>query len=114
MLKGRDMETMLHKYIPTMYEKEFPMNIHEKSYLDLFPKQKLVYLTPHCREEMDTFDHDAVYIVGAIVDKVSFCKKKFYQESILLIQQVIFLQIFNYRSIMNLSPWQKQNVKALL
>lgn len=75
MLKGRDMETMLHKYIPTMYEKEFPMNIHENSYLDLFPKQKLVYLTPHCREEMDTFDHDAVYIVGAIVDKVTFCRK---------------------------------------
>lgn len=27
-----------------------------------------MYLTPHCREEMTTYDHDAVYIVGGIVD----------------------------------------------
>ncbi|VEN35621.1 unnamed protein product [Callosobruchus maculatus] len=61
----------LNKYIPTMYEKWFPLNIHECSYLDIFPKDQLVYLTPHCREEMSEFDHDAVYIIGSLVDKVN-------------------------------------------
>ncbi|CAG9760064.1 unnamed protein product [Ceutorhynchus assimilis] len=69
--KDSDLTKMFHKYVPTMFDKEFPMNAHEKSYLDLFPKEKLVYLTPHCREEMESFDHDAIYIVGAIVDKVN-------------------------------------------
>lgn len=53
-----------------MYEPHFPMNIHSQSYLDIFDKEQLVYLTPHCREEMDNYDHDAIYIVGALVDKV--------------------------------------------
>ncbi|XP_056636359.1 mitochondrial ribonuclease P protein 1 homolog isoform X1 [Diorhabda sublineata] len=60
-----------HKYIPTMYEPWFPLNIHECSYLDMYPKNQLVYLTPHCREEVQEFDHDAIYIIGAIVDKMN-------------------------------------------
>ncbi|KAK7864193.1 hypothetical protein R5R35_004104 [Gryllus longicercus] len=52
------------------FEPHFPLNITEKSYLDLFPKQNLVYLTPHCREELLHYDHNAVYIIGAMVDKV--------------------------------------------
>ena len=59
-----------HKHIPTVYDPEFPLNIHEKSYLDIFPKEQLVYLTPHCREQMSTYDHNAIYIIGGIVDKV--------------------------------------------
>lgn len=58
------------KFIPTLYEPWFPLNIHECSYLDIFPKNQLVYLTPHCQEEMREFDPDAVYIIGGIVDKV--------------------------------------------
>lgn len=61
----------LHKFIPTMYDREFPMNLNESSYLDLFPKDQLIYLTPHCREEMTTYDKNAIYIIGAIVDKVT-------------------------------------------
>lgn len=59
----------LVKCIPTLYDSDFPINITEKSYLDLFPKENIVYLTPHCREELREFDHDAVYIIGAMVDK---------------------------------------------
>lgn len=62
----------LHKNIPLIDEPWFPLNIHTESYLDLFPKEKLVYLTPHCREELTNFDSDAVYIVGCIVDKVIY------------------------------------------
>ncbi|KAF2897789.1 hypothetical protein ILUMI_08376 [Ignelater luminosus] len=61
----------LHKFIATMYEPWFPLNLHEKSYLDVFPKEQLVYLTPHCRDVLKEYDHNAVYIIGAIVDKVS-------------------------------------------
>lgn len=59
------------KFIPTLYDPDFPINITEKHYLDIFPKANVVYLTPHCREEMREFDHDAVYIIGAMVDKAN-------------------------------------------
>lgn len=69
----RESNTMkqLVKFIPTLYDSDFPINITEKHYLDLFPKENIVYLTPHCREEMREFDHDAVYIIGAMVDKAN-------------------------------------------
>lgn len=59
-----------NKMIPTLYNDEFPVNISEKSYLDIFPKEKLVYLTPHCREELRTYNHDDVYIIGELVGKI--------------------------------------------
>ncbi|KAJ2947973.1 hypothetical protein O0L34_g9765 [Tuta absoluta] len=61
----------LQRNIPSLSEPWFPMNIHPESYLDIFPKEKLVYLTPHCRDELSKFDHDAIYIVGCMVDKVN-------------------------------------------
>lgn len=59
----------LLKLIPSLYNPEFPVSISPKSYLDLFPREKLVYLTPHCQNEMTHFDGDRVYIVGCLVDK---------------------------------------------
>lgn len=53
-----------------MHEPWFPLNVHEKSYLNVFPKNQLVYLTPHSPEVMTNYDHDAIYIIGGIVDKV--------------------------------------------
>lgn len=43
--------------------------VTERSYLDLFPKERIVYLTPEGKETLDVFDHDAVYVVGVLVDK---------------------------------------------
>lgn len=43
-----------------------PFNYTDKHYLDLFPKEKLVYLTPHCTEVMESFDGDSIYIIGKI------------------------------------------------
>ncbi|XP_046678320.1 mitochondrial ribonuclease P protein 1 homolog [Homalodisca vitripennis] len=58
------------KHIPTIEDPAFPVNISEEHYLDhLFPKEKLVYLTPHCRDELRIFSADDIYIVGALVDK---------------------------------------------
>ena len=40
----------------------------EASYLDLVDKQKLIYLSPNSPYEMTEYNHDAVYIIGAIID----------------------------------------------
>jgi len=54
----------LAKTIPTIDEPTFPFNYTSKSYLDLYPREKLVYLTPHCNEQLKTFNHNDVYIIG--------------------------------------------------
>ncbi|XP_075708876.1 tRNA methyltransferase 10 homolog C [Rhinoderma darwinii] len=41
----------------------------EKSYVDIFPKDRLVYLTADSPNVLKTFDHDKIYIIGAFVDK---------------------------------------------
>uniref|UniRef100_T1J4R2 RNA (guanine-9-)-methyltransferase domain-containing protein 1 n=1 Tax=Strigamia maritima TaxID=126957 RepID=T1J4R2_STRMM len=40
----------------------------DKSYLDFFQKEKLVYLTPDCKNDLNVFNYDDVYIVGGLVD----------------------------------------------
>ncbi|CAH1786206.1 unnamed protein product [Owenia fusiformis] len=42
--------------------------ITSKSYLDIFPKEKLVYLSPNAPHVLKEFDSDAVYIIGGLVD----------------------------------------------
>lgn len=66
------LKSYIKRQIPTIEDPAFPLNLHEASYLDLFPKDQLVYLTPHCNDTMEKYDHDAIYIIGAIVDKVNF------------------------------------------
>jgi ribonuclease P protein 1 len=61
----------LERSIPILRNKEFPLNVHEGSYLDLFPKEKLVYLTPHCNNDLTEYDPDSIYIIGAMVDKMN-------------------------------------------
>lgn len=60
----------LERYIPGFLDTSFPINIHTESYMDLFPKEKLVYLTPHCFNDLEEFSYDDYYIIGGMVDKV--------------------------------------------
>lgn len=60
---------ILKKFIPTCLDIDFPMNLHTESFNDLFDKRRLVYLTPHCNNELTHFNHDDIYIIGAMVDK---------------------------------------------
>lgn len=66
-------ETMiqLERYIPTMRNKEFPLHLHEGSFIDLFAKEQLVYLTPHCHDDLTEYDPDMIFIIGAMVDKMN-------------------------------------------
>ena len=58
-------------YFSQSQQPEYPLIINPKSYLKRYPKEQLVYLTPHCQEELLVYDHNAVYIIGGIVDKSS-------------------------------------------
>ncbi|XP_046561168.1 mitochondrial ribonuclease P protein 1 homolog [Haliotis rubra] len=55
--------------------------VTEKDYLDLYPKEKLVYLTPHTDKVLSKFSYDDIYIVGGLIDKaitkpLTFAKAK--------------------------------------
>lgn len=69
--KDGSLKYCLQQNIPTLLNDDFPAVITSQSYLDIFPKNELVYLTPHCRTNLTEYDPDMVYIIGALVDKVS-------------------------------------------
>ncbi|NXI08120.1 TM10C methyltransferase, partial [Irena cyanogastra] len=64
----------------SLYHREFIKNYREawdkllitvtdQCYTEIFPKDKLVYLTADSPKVMKTFDHDKIYIIGSMVDK---------------------------------------------
>ncbi|XP_063751774.1 tRNA methyltransferase 10 homolog B isoform X2 [Eleginops maclovinus] len=56
------------------------MDITEESFLDLFPPENVVYLTPDAEEALKTVDADKVYVLGGLVDesiqKLSFSRAR--------------------------------------
>ena len=52
------------------------ISLHEKSYLDLFPKDNLIYLSPDAEEPLINYNCDDIYIVGGLVDKAHATKKR--------------------------------------
>ncbi|XP_010284344.1 PREDICTED: mitochondrial ribonuclease P protein 1 [Phaethon lepturus] len=64
----------------SLYHKEFVKHYREawgkllitvtdQCYTEVFPKDKIIYLTADSPKVMKTFDHDKIYIVGSMVDK---------------------------------------------
>ncbi|NWR18490.1 TM10C methyltransferase, partial [Emberiza fucata] len=64
----------------SLYHREFIKNYREawdkllitvtdQCYTEIFPKDKLIYLTADSPKVMKAFDHDKIYIVGSLVDK---------------------------------------------
>jgi hypothetical protein len=47
----------------------FPFFITEKSYLDMFPRDRLLYLSPDSRNDMVHYNDDDVVIIGGLVGK---------------------------------------------
>uniref|UniRef100_A0A182PP38 RNA (guanine-9-)-methyltransferase domain-containing protein 1 n=1 Tax=Anopheles epiroticus TaxID=199890 RepID=A0A182PP38_9DIPT len=68
---GKTTMKQLEKHLVQIHQPEFPFNITDRSYTELFPKERLVYLTPHCKNDLTEFNPDDVYIIGAMVDKSS-------------------------------------------
>ncbi|XP_028997824.2 tRNA methyltransferase 10 homolog B isoform X2 [Betta splendens] len=59
----------------------YKIDITEESCLDLFPPEKLVYLSPDAEEALETVDADKVYVLGGLVDesiqkKLSFSRAR--------------------------------------
>ncbi|XP_053563536.1 tRNA methyltransferase 10 homolog C [Bombina bombina] len=61
-----------HKELVKRYNGAFEnilITATDKSHVDLFPRDHLIYLTADSPNELKTFDHNKVYIVGSLVDK---------------------------------------------
>lgn len=65
---------LMSSFMPNILDNDFPANITSQSYLDLFPRDQLLYLTPHCRTDITEYNPNMVYIIGGLVDKVN-CSK---------------------------------------
>ncbi|XP_040579505.1 mitochondrial ribonuclease P protein 1 homolog [Lepeophtheirus salmonis] len=53
---------------PHLFDPLSPVLITEKSYLDLFPKENLLYLSPDSKQDLNSFRGSDIPIIGAIVD----------------------------------------------
>ncbi|XP_059020269.1 tRNA methyltransferase 10 homolog C [Mustela lutreola] len=61
-----------HKELVKRYREKWDkllLTATEKSHVDLFPKDSLIYLTADSPNVMTTFKHDKIYVVGSFVDK---------------------------------------------
>ena len=58
------------RYMPKVNRSDFFVSMHyNKSYLDVFPKERLVYLSPHSEQVLTSVSEDDIYIIGGIIDK---------------------------------------------
>lgn len=55
--------------IPTIEKPSFPIRLTSNEWPENISKERLVYLTPDSPNELLEFNHNDVYIIGAIVDK---------------------------------------------
>ena len=56
----------LHKHLTDLARK--PITISKESYLEHYPKDSLVYLSPDAPQQLKTFNAKDVYIIGGLVD----------------------------------------------
>lgn len=59
----------LKKHIPNLSDKKCPLSVHEKCFTELFPTERLVYLSPDSENVLTECNDDDIFIVGTIVDK---------------------------------------------
>lgn len=67
-LKGWLWQRLLNS-IPTLTERRLPVSINQEDYMDLFPKEKIVVLTPDSPNVLKEYDPYAHYVISAIVDR---------------------------------------------
>lgn len=65
--KNSRLMNVLNKNLPNFNQGDYFITITEKHYLDLYPAEKLVYMTPHCYNDMEKYEDDSVYILGNFV-----------------------------------------------
>ncbi|CAG2108123.1 unnamed protein product, partial [Medioppia subpectinata] len=56
-------------YIPNALSDSYITFHYNKSYTDVFPREQLVYLSPHSDTTLDVVSDDDIYIIGGLIDK---------------------------------------------
>lgn len=69
---SRVMKTFMKYINPIKDLDKYYINIHSETYSQLFPNEKLIYLSPDAKYTMEEFDPKAIYILGSLVGKT--CK----------------------------------------
>lgn len=54
----------LRRRIRNLDKEDFPFYSTSLNYLEIYPKEKLVYLTPHCTEVLNNYSPEDIYIIG--------------------------------------------------
>ncbi|NXM63514.1 TM10C methyltransferase, partial [Illadopsis cleaveri] len=65
-------DSLYHKEFTKQYREAWDkllITVTDQCYTEIFPKDKLIYLTADSPKVMKKFDHDKIYIVGSMVDK---------------------------------------------
>lgn len=44
------------------------MSFHTESYINTYPKDKIIYLTSESKNVIEQLEHDSVYVIGGLVD----------------------------------------------
>jgi len=44
------------------------INFTQQSFTSLFPSSQIIYLTPNAKDTLTSFDNNAIYVIGALVD----------------------------------------------
>lgn len=71
----------LQRHNPSVLDTKCPLSVHEKCFTELFPLERLVYLSPDSDNALTEYNADDIFIVGVIVDrgpyeKLSLAKAK--------------------------------------
>ena len=45
------------------------LNLSVQNHLDLFPAERMVYLSPDSNNDLQKFNPDDIYVIGGIIDK---------------------------------------------
>ena len=59
---------VLSKGVNNIMKEDFPVVVTEKSYLELFPKERLLYLSPDSKNDLMEHDPNNIYVIGGIID----------------------------------------------
>ncbi|CAG9317040.1 unnamed protein product [Blepharisma stoltei] len=67
-LKLTGVDDSMEQEIKNLSSGNWAIDICKQNYIDLYEKEKLVYLTADATEEVDEFEKDKFYIIGGLVD----------------------------------------------
>lgn len=74
-----NMMQQLLKNIPTLLSSSFPMQVHQEDLVKAFPRERIVYLTPHSREDLHEYNPEDIYVIpayAAMSGQPPFCLAK--------------------------------------